>query len=97
MMDHCAIVLTNDSGLMHLAAARKRKIVAVFGPTVKELGFFPYGSNSVVIEHTSLRCRPCTHVGLPDCPEGHFRCMRDISAERVVDAARALLIGQSAP
>jgi heptosyltransferase-2 len=91
MMDHCSVIVTNDSGLMHLAAARKRKVVAIFGPTVRELGFFPYGTTSTVIENISLSCRPCTHIGLPLCPKGHFKCMNDIHAAQVIDAARVLL------
>jgi heptosyltransferase-2 len=90
-MDSCALVITNDSGLMHVAAARKRKTVAVFGPTVRELGFFPYGTDHIVVETDGLDCRPCTHIGLPSCPKGHFRCMRDISTEAVVAAAGQLL------
>jgi heptosyltransferase-2 len=91
MMDHCSVIVTNDSGLMHLAAARKRKVVAIFGPTVRELGFFPYGTTSTVIENVSLSCRPCTHIGLPLCPKRHFKCMNDIQAAQVIDAARVLL------
>lgn len=91
MMDRCSIIITNDSGLMHLAAARKRKVVAIFGPTVRELGFFPYGTTSTVIEDISLSCRPCTHIGLPECPKGHFKCMKNIHAAHVTDAARQLL------
>lgn len=94
MMDSCAIVISNDSGLMHMAAARKRRVLAIFGPTVEELGFFPFGTTSMVVENKSLPCRPCTHIGLPDCPEGHFRCMRDIAVEQVLDAARSLLHAQ---
>ena len=97
MMDHCSIVITNDSGLMHLAAARKRKVVAIFGPTVRELGFFPYGTESTVTEDTTLSCRPCTHVGLSRCPQGHFNCMRNISPVQVVDAARELLTRAPVP
>ena len=93
MMDRCSVVITNDSGLMHIAAARKRKVVAIFGPTVRELGFFPYGTTSAVIEDISLSCRPCTHIGLPECPKGHFKCMNDIQAAQVIDAARLLLKG----
>jgi lipopolysaccharide heptosyltransferase II len=91
MMDRCSIIVTNDSGLMHLATARKRKVVAIFGPTARELGFFPYGTTSTVIENISLSCRPCTHIGLPLCPKGHFKCMNDIHASQVIDAARALM------
>ncbi len=91
MMDYCSIVITNDTGLMHIAAARKRNVVAIFGPTVKEFGFFPFGTSSIVIENTGLYCRPCTHVGLPDCPEGHFKCMNEITTDRLIQSANALL------
>ncbi len=87
LLDRCELVLTNDSGLMHIAAARKRPLVAVFGPTVREFGFFPQGTRSEVVEHPSLHCRPCTHIGLPACPRGHFKCMLEIPAARVTEAA----------
>lgn len=90
LMDHCSIIVTNDSGLMHIACARKRPVVAIFGPTTRELGFFPYGIHSTVVENTGLPCRPCTHIGLPDCPKGHFKCMRDILPSQVVGAAQTL-------
>jgi heptosyltransferase-2 len=90
-MDRCAVVLTNDTGLMHLAASRKRPIVAVFGPTVRQFGFFPHGESSIVVEHPGLPCRPCTGIGRAVCPKGHFHCMNDIEPPRVIDAARSLL------
>jgi lipopolysaccharide heptosyltransferase II len=91
LMDHCSVVITNDSGLMHLAAARKRKVLAIFGPTVQQLGFFPYGTRSIVIEDHSLPCRPCTHIGLEYCPKGHFKCMKNIEPSEVIEAAEGLL------
>lgn len=91
LMDFCSIIITNDSGLMHIAAARKRKVVAIFGPTVRQLGFFPFGTESVVVEDREVSCRPCTHIGLPECPKGHFNCMMNIDVTRVVDAAGRLL------
>jgi lipopolysaccharide heptosyltransferase II len=90
-MDRCSLVITNDTGLMHLAAARKRKVIAIFGPTVRELGFFPFGTQATVLETPGLACRPCTHVGLAYCPKGHFRCMNEIDAQRVINAGQALL------
>ena len=86
-MDRCAVVVANDTGLMHIAAARRVPLVAVFGPTVRQFGFFPRGAQAAVVEHPGLACRPCTHIGLPRCPEGHFRCMNEISAEDVALAA----------
>jgi heptosyltransferase-2 len=91
--DSCDVVVTNDTGLMHLAAARKRKIAAIFGSTVSEFGFFPYATENIVIEKKGLYCRPCSHIGLNHCPEEHFRCMKEVEAEEVVRAARTLMGG----
>ncbi len=90
-MDACDVVVSNDTGLLHLAAARKRKVAALFGPTVKEFGFFPYGAESRVIERSGLYCRPCTHIGGEACPEGHFRCMREVTVEAVLRGVRSFL------
>lgn len=90
-MDACALVITNDSGLMHVAAARKRKVAAVFGSTVQQLGFFPFGTESRVVEQRGLRCRPCSHIGRNACPLGHFRCMKDTQVAQLVSAASELL------
>ncbi len=85
------LLITNDSGPMHIAVAGGVPCVAVFGPTVKSLGFFPYDDKSVVLENNSLSCRPCGKHGGEVCPAGHFRCMRDISPEAVAAAAESIL------
>ncbi|HEX9615432.1 MAG TPA: lipopolysaccharide heptosyltransferase II, partial [Bacteroidota bacterium] len=74
-MQYCDVVVTNDTGLMHIAAAMNRRIVAVFGSTVEEFGFFPPKDVSIVLERRGLYCRPCSHIGRNECPEEHFRCM----------------------
>lgn len=89
--DRCDLVVTNDTGLMHLASARKRNILAIFGSTVREFGFFPQGDNAVVIERNGLSCRPCSHIGLATCPKGHFRCMKEIQVEEIFTQAKTLL------
>ncbi len=76
---------------MHIAAARRKKVVAIFGSTVREFGFFPYRTESIVVERAGLPCRPCSHIGLDRCPRGHFKCMKEIGVEEVLDAARTLL------
>jgi lipopolysaccharide heptosyltransferase II len=81
-----SLVIANDSGLLHLAQSQKRPVVGIYGPTTRELGFFPMEQNSTVVE-TSLPCRPCTPKGLNYCPKGHFRCMKDITPEMVIEAA----------
>jgi lipopolysaccharide heptosyltransferase II len=80
------LVIANDSGLLHLAQSQKRPVVGIYGPTTRELGFFPIEHDSTVVE-TSLPCRPCTPKGLNYCPKVHFRCMKDIAPERVIEAA----------
>jgi len=90
-LDHCDIVITNDSGVMHLAAARKKKVVAIFGSTIKEFGFYPYETESVVVETKNLSCRPCSHIGLEKCPRNHFRCMKDIYAVDVLNVIYKML------
>lgn len=89
-MEFCDVVVTNDSGLMHLAAAKQKKIVALFGSTVKEFGFFPYGTEAIVIEKADLDCRPCTHIGRKSCPKQHFQCLAGIGVEEVYDAVKKM-------
>ncbi|MBN1482843.1 lipopolysaccharide heptosyltransferase II [candidate division KSB1 bacterium] len=89
---NCAdVLLTNDTGLMHLATALGKPTVSIFGSTVKELGFFPVGNNVMVIENVGLSCRPCTHIGRKSCPRKHFKCMKEIEPQRVFDALASLL------
>jgi heptosyltransferase-2 len=87
----CDVVLTNDSGLMHVAAALGVPAVALFGSTAPQLGFAPYRSPARVLGVEGLPCRPCTHVGRPACPLGHFRCMRGIVPAAAAGAGRELL------
>lgn len=89
--DVCDVVVTNDSGLMHCAAARQKKIVAFFGSTVREFGFGPFGTEATVLEQHGLDCRPCTHIGRAECPLGHFKCMNDISVDEAACAVGAMI------
>lgn len=91
-MEYCDVVVTNDSGLMHVAAAMKRKVVAIFGSTVREFGFLPISTESKILEIDGLYCRPCSHVGRRACPEGHFRCMKEIRVEEVAAAVADLFV-----
>lgn len=90
-LQYCDVVVTNDSGLMHVAAAMQKRVVAIFGSTVEEFGFFPPGDTSIVLERKGLECRPCSHIGLDACPEGHFRCMKDTTTDDVWKAVNAML------
>ncbi|MCD4693700.1 MAG: glycosyltransferase family 9 protein [Calditrichales bacterium] len=91
VMDYCDVVITNDSGLMHLASALKKKVVAIFGSTTEDLGFFPSTTEHIVIENQNLKCRPCSHVGRHKCPKKHFKCMKEIYPEQVIEAVKRML------
>jgi lipopolysaccharide heptosyltransferase II len=91
LLSLCDVVVTNDSGLMHLASALKKKIMAIFGSTVEQLGFFPYGTKSTVVEAEKVSCRPCSHIGKAECPQKHFNCMNEISVDEVAEAVRRIL------
>lgn len=83
-MKKCKALICNDSGLMHTGLAANVPVVAIFGSTVKELGFFPYKGKNLVLENNSLSCRPCSHIGLDQCPKKHFNCMNEISPSHVL-------------
>ena len=70
-------VITHDTGLMHVAAAFKKRIVSVWGNTVPELGMHPYlpDAGSKMVEIKNLSCRPCSKIGFSKCPKKHFQCM----------------------
>lgn len=86
----CDIVLSGDTGPMHMAAALQVKQVAVFGSTHPRLGFAPQNDNAAVLCR-DLPCQPCTLHGLDKCPLGHFECMRSVSPESVAEAIMNLL------
>ncbi len=73
-------VITHDTGMMHIAAAFKKKIYSVWGNTVPAFGMYPYKAdvNSKIIEVKDLNCRPCSKIGYDKCPKGHFKCMQEI-------------------
>ena len=85
----CKFAVTNDSGLMHLAQSQKTPVVALFGPTTRELGYFPIPEKSRVVE-AQVKCRPCTHNGLDYCPKKHFKCMSQIQVADVIKAIEGL-------
>ncbi len=85
LLSRCAAAVTHDSGLMHLAAARGTRVVAVFGSTSPVLGFTPAGEGHVVLCRNES-CQPCTLHGRERCPKGHFDCMRKLEPGQVAGA-----------
>lgn len=90
LLSRAALLITNDSGPMHVAGAVGTPVVAVFGGTTTTLGYAPVGSPRRIVEKP-VPCRPCGPHGRRRCPLDHFNCMREIAAADVTTAARELL------
>jgi heptosyltransferase-2 len=84
----CRVIVTNDSGIMHLAVGLGVRVVAIFGSTVREFGFSPLGPHDQIVSR-NLSCRPCAPHGARFCWLGHRRCLRDIEAGEVHAAVLA--------
>lgn len=89
------VVIANDTGFMHIAAAYQKPMVSLWGNTIPEFGMFPYYGSGSKVEHIMLEvhglsCRPCSKIGYDACPKKHFKCMKDIAPERVVEVVKKL-------
>jgi ADP-heptose:LPS heptosyltransferase len=81
------LVLSNDTGLMHIAAAFRKKIFSFWGNTIPEFGMYPYLPHdaSEIAEIKGLKCRPCSKLGHHKCPKKHFNCMHEIDTQNAID------------
>lgn len=79
-------VISNDTGLMHIAAAFGKDILSIWGNTVPEFGMYPYlpGAESEILQVMGLPCRPCSKIGYDRCPKGHFKCMMEIEEHKIL-------------
>jgi len=85
LMRDAVMNYVNDSGPLHFASAVGASVTAVFCSTVPSFGFGPVGDNGRVVEREDrLYCRPCGLHGYKACPEGHFKCARDIKTEQLL-------------
>ncbi len=78
-----SFIIAHDTGLMHIAAAFKKKIYVVWGNTHAAWGMYPYQTSFVSIENNQLACRPCSKIGFARCPKKHFKCMRHLVFDTV--------------
>jgi heptosyltransferase-2 len=89
LLARARVVVSGDTGVMHMATGVGTPVVALFGPTVRQFGFFPYRGRAEVLERP-LDCRPCSVMGGARCPMGHHRCLVDIAPDDVVRATERL-------
>ena len=95
------LVISNDTGLMHIAAAYKKPVISLWGNTVPSFGMYPYYGERFlfgrqkkifdIIQVNKLWCRPCSKIGYEKCPLGHFKCMEKIEVQTVLNAANGFL------
>lgn len=91
VVSQAKLVITNDTGMMHIASAYNRNIISIWGNTVTAFGMTPYMpsnyANSFIAEAKEVGCRPCSKIGFAKCPKGHFDCMNKISVPELTEVA----------
>lgn len=92
LVRQATVLITHDTGLMHIGAAFQKKIISVWGNTVPRFGMYPYRSDSgsLLFEVNGLKCRPCSKIGHKQCPRKHFKCMKEQDLGGMADAAHRL-------
>lgn len=89
------LVITHDTGLMHIAAAFKKPIITIWGNTIPSLGMYPY-YGAIQMPYASfevkgLNCRPCSKIGYNKCPKGHFKCMKNQDIDAIANTALQMI------
>ena len=95
IISNAQVVITGDTGMMHISTALNRPTISIFGSTHPVLGYTPFkieeNNNLQLIENSDLHCRPCTKQGRHKCPRGHFKCMKEIKTESIIEKIKELI------
>jgi len=93
LVKNAGLVITHDTGLMHIAAAFKKRIISIWGNTIPEFGMYPYlpDPSSRIFEVKGLKCRPCSKIGHQSCPKKHFNCMEKQDSAEIALWANKLM------
>ncbi len=89
------LIITHDTGLMHIAAAFKKPILSIWGNTTPLFGMEPYFGNTQITNHKfqvqNVSCRPCSKIGYKQCPKKHFKCMELQDVELIAKNALQII------
>jgi ADP-heptose:LPS heptosyltransferase len=88
------LIISHDTGLMHIAAAFKKPVISIWGNTVPAFGMTAYYGNvmvpNTIYQINGLWCRPCSKIGYSKCPLGHFKCMEKHNINSIVQTAEGI-------
>jgi ADP-heptose:LPS heptosyltransferase len=92
LVEQANVLITHDTGLMHMGAAFQKKIISIWGNTVPQFGMTPYRAHpdSLQFEVAGLKCRPCSKIGHQKCPKKHFKCKLEQDIKGISEAAHQL-------
>jgi ADP-heptose:LPS heptosyltransferase len=89
LVKQATVLLTGDTGLMHIASCFKTPTISVWGNTVPEIGMYCYDPKNMVKntvhEVNNLSCRPCSKIGFKSCPKSHFNCMNQQNDQAIAN------------
>ncbi|MDP8209461.1 MAG: glycosyltransferase family 9 protein [Candidatus Stygibacter australis] len=90
LINKAKVIIANDSGPAHIAAALHKPQITIFGATSPKLGFAPLNDKNVLITQ-NLSCSPCSLHGSDSCPLHHFNCMKTITPQIVYEELLKIL------
>jgi ADP-heptose:LPS heptosyltransferase len=92
LVEQSNVLITHDTGLMHMGAAFRKKVISIWGNTVPAFGMSPYRADdaSVQFQVDGLKCRPCSKIGYQHCPKKHFKCMMEQDLAGIASTANQL-------
>ena len=96
LVSKASLLISHDTGLMHIAAAFSKPIISLWGNTIPAFGMYPYmpkfPERNVIFQVEDLSCRPCSKIGYDRCPKKHFKCMNEIDLDEVSNKASELML-----